>query len=327
MKREGVVETAPFRDLKPSMVTLLTPVLSGEIDFPTLYHLLPIEVTDIEPEYKPRVRKMIIPVYGLGEIFAVKYNNSFRCQFEIDGKTFPNCTEVVISTGKINLSVKLYRNSILVCGSNGNNERTKKCVTYLEETIRSIKNILHYIRKYPDSSERVFKWIRLKTEGKNKNGIVRLSSPKVKSCKGFTENEKKIFKFFTTFLPECYVHRKAQDYYLSKLMWIIDSGISFQGFKTGHLAVNLCVYIFKLGMNIDLVDFRDRMRKHEELYVLYDSMIQNSVMVKIFFSEDYVERHSFEISKSGCVRMCSTSVDEVEDAYYLFMNTVADEYN
>ena len=321
------IDIPDFHQFIPSMIVHTAP-LEGILSYEAIYDLIPIDITDKEPTYKPRSREILLPTYSKNSIVSVKCRNigSYRCQFDLGCGTFPNCTEIVISTGKEHLSVKIYQESILVSGSK-KCKRTEKCILYLCDFISKIQKLVNSFSDNRKSVRKVYSWIKNETRSDGDKKITQLLSESLQPCKSFSKLERSYYNLFYLYYEEVVNNRKGRDYYLSRLKWIMSIPEVVNRLSVGCLTVNLKVIVFNLGIEIKLIEFRNKMIKHDELYVLYDSLINNNVMVKIYFSEDYIERHCFEVNKSGCVRMSSTCSDECEDAYYLFMSIVSVEYD
>ena len=155
-----------FDNLKVTTMTVIVN-LKGDAFIETVFPLLPITKLEIPNRLKNK-KKMKIPWPGkqyAGKIFSAKHKGLTRGVIKsISNKSFRNAVAIEICTSSKNISAKLVKNKIHMCGATSE----KLAIETGEHIIGHLKNIqseLDYIQNHRQELEGVINWLKVECVG------------------------------------------------------------------------------------------------------------------------------------------------------------------
>src|SRR5437016_9378280 len=141
------MSTTPFEDLKVTTMTLIIP-FDGDVDIDTAFWFLPI--THFTFNFPRRqTKKFKIPYSGIpGAILSMRYKNFVRGIIRSTStKFFKHSITMDISTHKRNISLKLSRSKIQLCGATSI-EDGLEAVNYVMTYLAEVKDTFEYMREH-----------------------------------------------------------------------------------------------------------------------------------------------------------------------------------
>lgn len=152
-----------FDNLKVTTMTVIVN-LKGDAFIETVFPLLPITKLEI-PQSLMDKKKIKIPWPGkehAGKIFSAKHKLFTRGIIKSDSKkSFRNAVGIEICTSRKNISAKLVKNKIHMCGATSE-EIAIETAEHIINHLKSIQNNLDYIEENNHKLETIINW--LKTE-------------------------------------------------------------------------------------------------------------------------------------------------------------------
>ena len=174
-----------FDNLKVTTMTVIV-ILKGESYIETSFPLFPISKIDLSKENTFK-KKFKIPWPGkdyAGKIFSVKFQGTTRGIIKTESKkSFRNSVAIEICTSVKNISAKLVKNKIHMCGATSSElaiETAKHIINHLTD----IQKELDYIQNNDKDLNLVVNW--LEKECKGEDFIVNAETQEINELK---ENE------------------------------------------------------------------------------------------------------------------------------------------
>lgn len=154
-----------FEDVKVTTMTVVV-ILEGNVNIESAFPLLPI--TRLELGEIKSTRMFKIPWPGkehAGSIFSAKFAGITRGLIKSSkGKSFRNSVGIEICTSKKNISSKLSKNKIHMCGSNSK-ELAIETAQHIINHLINIQNELDFILEHITERDEVIRWLIKETKG------------------------------------------------------------------------------------------------------------------------------------------------------------------
>lgn len=153
-----------FDYLKVTTMTVIVE-LEGTVFIENAFPLL--EITRLElPKRLRQTKKFKIPYCGIpGAILAVTFENTTRGIVKNkSGKFFRNSITIDICTSKKNISAKLSRGKIHLCGPNSE-ALSRETAEHIIDHLIKIQSDLDYMKDKPEEKENSIKWLKEASKG------------------------------------------------------------------------------------------------------------------------------------------------------------------
>jgi hypothetical protein len=302
-----------LRDLTPTTMTNIAEY-SGDINLALVFKLIQITKIDIVQTKRKR-NKIKLPCSDIsGSILSLRFMDKTRGIIRTEKeKQFRNSITIDMSLGPKNVSLKLARTTIHMCGMRSL-ESSKEATQYLFEKLNDAQNLLDFIRDNTNKITILLNWIRNKARVK---AIQKGSSDKsiifpMKIDK-FKANDK---KYILMLLSYSYYMDDIEEY-----IKLIEEIVEFKNeiiirevpdvIKIRTVMRN---YNYSLGFKINRWLLREAVNGVDGFIASYNNSTQHHVKVELPFEEHEYENivtdkkkskkikyHSFFIYKSGIV--------------------------
>ena len=155
----------PFEKHKVTTMTLVIP-LTGTINLDLAYALLPITPIELPPNYR-RSQKSRLPHCSIpGSIISIRYKECTRgVQRSKNSNFFKNSITLDISAKDKNLSMKISRSNIHMCGASSETQ-AREGVSYILNYLLDIQDKLDNIKNKGDHITPTITWLKKATKGK-----------------------------------------------------------------------------------------------------------------------------------------------------------------
>jgi hypothetical protein len=154
-----------FEDVKITTMTVIV-LLEGNVNIESAFPLLPI--TRLELKETKSTKNFKIPWPGkeyAGSIFSVKFSGITRGLIKSSKeKSFRNSVGIEICTSGKNISAKLSKNKIHMCGSNSE-ALAKETAQHIVNHLINIQKELDYISEHVSERDEVIRWLIKETKG------------------------------------------------------------------------------------------------------------------------------------------------------------------
>lgn len=342
------MEIKSFKELKVTTMTLIAH-FSGELQINPIFCLLPITKIDL-PEKKRNTKKIKIPHCGIpGAILSLRFSGSTRGIFRTSSRRhFRNSITMDISTKTKNISLKLSKNSIQMCGPTSL-EMGQEAIHHLFGHIHEIQENIKHIQSNLEEAEKALGWVVEHTKGTLKTRTEREMISCVNVTLAVTENyedysvvvptekeiqesgcDQKIIRFLLRQCPEFDHHSQlCEDFrHIIQVDWVIEDQL-----KCENIYKAMVNYNYHLGFKIDRQHLKNIFdRVDGEWCARYDPRLDHTVTIQIPYEvpaklkfmrkKDKVHCHTFMVQKSGVVTQSGPDEEMMEEAYYNFMNVI-----
>lgn len=333
----------PYERLNVTTMTLILS-LNNEVNTEVAFHLLPImrmAVTRKRETSKCKLPHCDIP----GSILSMRFRQNVRGVIRNKSTPFKNAVTIDISTKKKNISLKLSAFSIQMCGASSK-EDGEEAATHLINHLHHIQNILNKIALNLNHTLSIIEWVKEHTKGlptekpgwevhDGSNISLNVYTPSMDyfispPTELFpAEFDPEIAKFVVSMTEDFLYHsdmcRKLD--YIPKFPAIIKEAISVR-----RLDMAMVNYNYSLGFEID----RDRLNQFIDgqngFVSRYNNALSTSVTIELPYeppSDSAIKRrkgkiphHTFLVYRSGSVTQSGPGGKLMEEAYYLFINTI-----
>uniref|UniRef100_A0A6C0BLG2 Uncharacterized protein n=1 Tax=viral metagenome TaxID=1070528 RepID=A0A6C0BLG2_9ZZZZ len=292
---------------------------TSEVNLKAVFPLL--DVTRIPLEEPKRKRKKIrIPECKIpGSVLCVLYDGVARGITK--GNSFRNSIIIDISTGSRNVSLKLSKSNIQMCGAKSM-DLVLESVGILLEHLNVVQDKIDYLRDHRDEAERVLKffedtfkghmvlfdgllqtefnihipninmeecseeYIELMKNWNDPNPYIRAEALKQYPCPEGLDPI--IFKIFMDQVPDFAFH----DDFMMQARWVLDEATHAIDRDIGILMVNKVMinHNFDLGFSLDRAKLAELINGMNGYVATYDNCIDKHVNIKKVCEEDGVDR-------------------------------------
>lgn len=337
-----------FEDLKVTTITMVIK-LSHEVNTELIMHFFPIKVikavVPIRKKKKCKLPHCEIP----GSILSMRYRGHCRGIVKSASKVFKNSVSIDISTKVKNISLKVSKNTIQMCGASSEEDGIEAGNHILKKLV-DVQNILNFIRENKTKAKECYEWVVEKTKGEEfiyykqinvvkKNNIimnVRAQETDNKLILDDFEIPENLNREFVEYMLQFrkefeHVHHKK---YISKLKMMFrvtseivdDINIHMSSWET--VMVN---YNYSLGRAIDREYLNYQINGNNGFISRYFNALSPSVTIDLPYElppdsakrkKGKIPHHTFLVYKSGAVTQSGPGGVLAKDAYYSFINTV-----
>lgn len=155
-----------FDNVKVTTMTVIA-ILEGSAVIESAFPLLPITRLDLK-NVSRSTKKFKIPWPGkeyAGSIFSAKYSGITRGIVKTaTNKSFRNSVAIDICTSVKNISAKLVKNKIHMCGPNSEG-LAKEAAQHIINHLINIQNEMDYISNHIQERDEVIRWLMKETKG------------------------------------------------------------------------------------------------------------------------------------------------------------------
>jgi len=337
-----VKEYSEFKDLKITTMTLIVN-LSGMVDIRSAFHLLPI--TKLNFKKHRESKKYKLPLSTPGSILSVRFKENdkelVRGIVINNKKSFKNSITLDISTKTKNISMKVSREKIQICGAPSETVGTEAAI-YIINHLKNIKNCVNYINKNTNNYNECIEWLKINAKGnvaekivyervKCKNLILNIQDTiidykiNVKTYPDYLDDN--IMKFLYSYAVDLFYYsdfiNKISN--IRKFTTIFQEQLNID--KINEVMVN---YNYKLGYKVNRLKLNELIDGMNGLYSHYDSDLGHCVTVQLPYEpieKSYKKKKStpcitFLIYHSGSITMSGANYKIMENAYNTFMKTI-----
>lgn len=349
----------PFESLKITTITLIIS-LSGYVFLDEAFALLPITRIELPPS-KRVTQKFKIPHCKIpGSILSLRYNGYTKGIIRtVSKKAFKNSITCDISTREKNVSLKLSRTKMQMCGASSV-EQGIEGANYIISHLNNIQEELNYMSSHPEKTSRTIIWLKEVVKGKecqrylpemdmspssNENLSDSFIDPVSKnkdSVSDYLLNEnEEILKKLTEEIDERIVRflLKYKDEFrfysdfCAELDWISNvKTVISQPLQIEDVCTAMVNYNYDLGFDIKRYELVTRISGLNGFYARYNNSIEHNVTIELPYDVPEKHRtlrrknkkpcHTFLVYKSGLVTQSGPGKELMRDAYYLFMTTI-----
>lgn len=344
------MEIKPFDELKITTITLVI-TLSTKVNNILAYHLLPI--TKIRcPSFRDKV-KCKIPYSEIpGAILSMSCAGQTRGIVKSKSNTFKNVVMIDISTSKKNISMKLSAQSIQMCGASSRNDGIE-AAEFLIEGINKIQKVLEKIHDDREYAEKTINHLKTITKGEptTKNYVEQKMQGN-----GVTINihkDEDDFFIEKVDITKKYCDDNDIDYDIAHMLIASGDGFVFHSdlcykfdyimshekiideeLKIDNVAEAMVNYNYMLGFKVDRQSLNQIIDGKNGFVSRFNNALTPSVAVELPYEpgnnkgfkrkKNKVPHHTFLVYKSGSVTQSGPGGKIMEDAYYLFMETLSE---
>jgi len=333
----------PFEELHITTMTLIM-TLSGSAQTDIAFQLLPI--TQIMIQQTRESSKCKLPHCDIpGSILSMRYRDNIRGIVRNKSNPFKNAVTIDVSTKKKNINLKLSAFTIQMCGASSREDGVE-AATHVINHLKNIQQILYRIEDNPEGALSAIAWVKDITRGEscqkptwiNKpcgNTILRIYHPVPDHLitKPYIlippELDQYIVYFLLSLCHDFIYHgdlcQKLD--YIPRITAVIDEPLEIT--NVDEAMVN---YNYSLGFEVDrarldeLIDgvsgfisrFNNALATSTTIELPYE---RNEIIIKR--RKNKIPHHTFLVYKSGSVTQSGPGGKIMEEAYYLFMNTIS----
>jgi hypothetical protein len=334
----------PFEDLQITTMTMIMSLTNG-INTEASFHLLPI--TRIAIQQTRESSKCKLPHCNIpGSILSMRYRDNVRGVIRSKLNPFKNAVTIDISTVKKNISLKLSSFSIQMCGASSRADGIEAAEHVLTH-LRKIQTMLHFMVHNPETTLDAIDWVKNVCRGniiekpyweeeKYSNVTLRIYKPLndysiIKPAVQIPNNINESIAMFLLSLCEDFIYhqdmcRKLN--FIPNIHIIIDEPLELK-----HIDEAMVNYNYSLGFEVDRSRLNQLIDGRNGFISRYNNALSTSVTVELPYDppintsikrrKNKIPHHSFLCYRSGSVTQSGPGGTLMRDAYYLFMNTIA----
>lgn len=334
----------PFQDLPITTMTLVMS-LTNAVNTEAAFQLLPI--TRIAIQQTRESSKCKLPHCEIpGSILSMRFRGSIRGVIRSKLDPFKNAVTIDISTSRKNISLKLSSFSIQMCGASSREDGIE-AATHVINHLRVIQNILNKIQADRVGILDAIEWVKNITRGniiekpyweehQFANVSLRIYKPMndyaiIKPIVGIPEHlDRDVVMFLLSLCDDFMYHgdmcRKLD--FIPNIHTIIDEPL-----QLNHVDEAMVNYNYSLGFEIDRARLNQFIDGQNGFISRYNNALATSVTIELPYEplpgtlikrrKNRIPHNTFLCYKSGSITQSGPGGKIMEDAYYLFMNTIA----
>jgi len=338
------LKITPFNALQITTMTIVM-TLSNGVNTEAAFQLLPITriaIQQTRESSKCRLPHCEIP----GSILSVRHRGNVRGVIRSKSDPFKNAVTIDISTSRKNISLKLSSFSIQMCGASSREDGIE-AATHVLNHLRHIQNILNRMQSNKSATLEAIEWVKNVTKGdivekpfweekQFLNVTLRIYRPKqeysiIKPMVDITENlDKDVVRFLLSLCDDFLYHsdmcRKLD--FIPNIHIIINEPLELK--NVDEAMVN---YNYSLGFEVDRARLNQFIDGQNGFISRYNNALATSVTIELPYDppagtsikrrKNKIPHHTFLVYRSGSVTQSGPGGRLMEEAYYLFMNTIA----
>lgn len=333
----------PYEDLSITTMTLVMSLSNG-VNTEAAFQLLPI--TRIAIQQTRESSKCKLPHCEIpGSILSMRYRGNVRGVIRSKSDPFKNAVTIDISTSRKNISLKLSSFSIQMCGASSRADGVE-AANHVIYHLRNIQYVLNKIQDNPDGAREAIEWVKTITRGEiiEKplweeiqfiNVTLRIYRPLsdhaiINPITTIPENLDKDITMFILSLCDDFIYhsdmcRKLD--FIPNIHTIIDEPLELK--NVDEAMVN---YNYSLGFEVDRARLNQFIDGQDGFISRYNNALATSVTIELPYEppagtainrrKNKIPHHTFLVYRSGSVTQSGPGGKLMEEAYYLFMNTI-----
>jgi hypothetical protein len=339
------MEITPFEDLRITTITMIV-TLDSKIHKEIAYHLLPI--TRIENYKMKNTVKCKLPhSKNPGDIVSMRYKRNTRGIIKNNKKPFKNAVTIDISTKIKNISLKLSKNSIQICGASSKEDGVEAS-NHVINHLQFVQEMLNKMNDNMNESLELIKWIKNHTKGES----VEKTIIETKTCNKMVLNihniimdnyickplnipeyfDKTLAKYLLSLSVDFLYHSdycKKLDYILKLKNVIKNKTINIE-----HIELAMVNYNFSLNFQVDRAKLDQLINEQYGFISRYNNALSPSVTIELRYKptlnsavkrrKNKVPHHTFLVYRSGSVTQSGPGEELMKKAYYKFMNFISE---
>lgn len=347
------MEVKEFEDLQISTMTLVI-YLQGSVDLIKTFKYLPISnlyKLSQSQEPKRKIKKRILPHSSIpGDILSLRFDGKIR---GFPGKWFKNAIALDVSIKSKNVSLKLSRSTIQMCGAK-TLEDGVEVANYIITHLKFLENMLGRFRQEPEKTSNTLKWIEETTRGENilrdvkdifpssevseveLHVISKISDFKVQLPTIDTYNDQidiDMKDFFLRYLHEFTYHSDYCNYLqeIRKIKTIITSDLMIDDIRKAM--VN---YHYSLGKEVDRYNLATFLNGYNIFFARFDNALQPHATIEVPYEypEDsrFIRRkgkahHTFLVYRSGRITQIGPGGELMKEVYNIFIQAMMEFFS
>jgi hypothetical protein len=343
-----------YEDLTITTMTIVMSLTNG-VNTEAAFQLLPI--TRIAIQQTRESSKCKLPHCEIpGSILSMRYRGNIRGVIRSKSDPFKNAVTIDISTSRKNISLKLSSFSIQMCGASSREDGIE-AATHVINHLRNIQNILNRIQSNQSAALEAIEWVKNATRGniiekpyweeyQFNNVSLRVYRPTsdyaiikpIINLEDQTQTDsmipehldKDIVKFLLSLCDDFIYHgdmcRKLD--FIPNIHTIIDEPLDLK-----HVDEAMVNYNYSLGFEVDRARLNQYIDGQNGFISRYNNALATSVTIELPYEpppgtsikrrKNKIPHHTFLVYRSGSVTQSGPGGRLMEEAYYLFMNTIA----
>lgn len=334
----------PFEELGITTMTIVM-ALTNSVNTEAAFQLLPI--TRIAIQQTRESSKCKLPHCEIpGSILSMRYRGNVRGIIRSKLAPFKNAVTIDISTTRKNISVKLSSLSIQMCGASSRADGIE-AATHLLSHLHNAQSMLNRIHAAPENARAEVEWVKDVTRGgpierpyweerRCLNVTMRIYRPIadfaiVKPTVPIPETlNKDIVLFFLSLCDDFMYHgdmcRKLN--YVPTIQAVINEPLELKNIDEAMVNYN-----YPLGFEVDRARLNQFIDGQSGFISRYNNALTTSVTIELPYEppagtaikrrKNKVPHHTFLVYRSGSVTQSGPGGELMKQAYYLFMNTIA----
>lgn len=343
----------PYEQLKITTMTLIMGLSNG-VNTEAAFQLLPI--TRIAIQQTRESSKCKLPHCEIpGSILSMRYRGNVRGVIRSNSDSFKNALTMDISTTRKNISLKLAPFSIQMCGASSREDGIE-AATHMLNHLRYIQSILNRIQADLPHAFIIIQWIKNATRGaivtkpfwevrQFINVTLRIYRPSLdfaimKPVISIPETMDRDVVLFLLSLADDFIYhgdfcRKLD--FIPYIQTMIDEPLELT-----HIDEAMVNYNYSLGFEVDRARLNQFIDGQNGFISRYNNALATSVTIELPYDppsgtaikrrKNKIPHHTFLVYRSGSITQSGPGGKLMEEAYYLFMNTIAQlrpyiEYN
>lgn len=345
------MQTVPFPDLKITTMTMVL-TLTASVNKDVVFHLLPI--TRIPVSQKRATSKCKLPHSDTpGTIFSVRHKGNVRGIIRTNAGPFKNAVTIDISTSVKNLSVKLSPTSVQLTGASSRADGVE-ATTHVINHILNIQRLIERIRADEDITADAIQWVKENT----RSTLCAREYQVAKQCTGMVLNITRTVYDHSITKPTVEVPDHLDGELVALFLSLSDDFLYHSDFcrkldflpsvpnaidtlegedttpelTIEHVNVAMMNYNYSLGFEVDRARLNMFMHNNSGFVSRFNNEFTNCVTVELPYEpppgatikrrKNKVPHVTFLVYFSGSVTLSGPGGTIMEDAYYLFMNTI-----
>lgn len=325
----------PFEECRLTTMTLVF-ILEGEVDLEAAFSLLP--VTRLTFELPKRTKKKInLPLCDHpGAIPSMRFRDETRGIIRSKAvSSFKNSITIDISTKTKNVSTKLSKSKIQMCGASSE-EQGLEGAKYLIQHLLDAQHLVDYMQGNMELTNRCIVWFEEKTKGKitrrqindynfeDDNLILALTEDDI-----LASPDERIIRHFAHLIVDFDYH----SYLMSELLWICDlKEVVDRDIKIVKSIKAMANYNYNLDFHVDRFALCKHICDLNGFIPTYNNCVDHCVNIKLPYTPDdedgvirkknKVHCHCFLVYKSGVVTQTGPGGDKMKEVYNLFRRSI-----
>ena len=319
-----------FNNLKPKTMTALA-FFQDKVNIDLLFPLLPITPTSITLPKKVSGKYKIPLSNSAGSIISVRYFGHQRGLVR-PKKSFKNGITIDIATSEKNVSAKIFKTKIHLCGITSVAMAEESC-QFIIQHINKIQQDLDYLLVNEKETQKVLEWVKEHAGGTNILAIDgnmnlhtghRLQLPQIVPI-GLDRQTYQILSINAN--DNC----TTEDFIYS-IKWILSQKrVIDMPLEIVCIERAMVNYNYALGFKIDPWALAQHIDGLNGFQARYENAVDRSVMIKLPYEhtssrlirrKDRPTCHTFMVYKSGRITQSGPNQELMSGVYYLFHDTI-----